>query len=225
MQRTKTPKADLQSKRGLFLEIGLAVALLFVIGAFFYSPGKREVEKIDLNYGPVEEEITEITRQDQKPPEPPKRVEVNVVSDVLKIVTNDTKIDTSMDFQDFDEDVEIKTAAVKEVEEDEVQIFVRAEQMPKFRGGGLEEFRKWVFSELQYPAIAQENQISGNVVVQFVIEKDGSLTNIKVLQSPDKSLSDEAVRVLKKSDKWTPGRQRDKPVRCSYTLPVVFRLN
>ena len=107
MEIKKSPKADLQNKRGLLLEIGLAVSLLLVIVAFAYTPKEHRIEKVDLNYGPVEEQITEITRQDQKPPEMPKKVEVKVISDLLSVVTNDTKITTDVDFADFDEDVDV----------------------------------------------------------------------------------------------------------------------
>ncbi len=79
-------------------------------------------------------------------------------------------------------------------------------------------------SRLTYPALAQENNIQGTVTVKFVVEKDGRLTNIQVLKSPDKTLSDEAVQVLAKSPKWAPARQRDMAVRFSYTMPIVFKL-
>ena len=72
--------------------------------------------------------------------------------------------------------------------------------------------------------MAQENNITGRVLLKFVVEKDGTLTNIQVLQSPDKSLADEAIRVLKTSPRWEPGKQRNQSVRVFYTLPVDFQL-
>lgn len=225
MEIKKSPKADLQNKRGLLLEIGLCVALGLVILAFAYTPKEHRIEKIDMNYGPVEEEITEITRQDQKPPEPPKKVEVKVIADLLEVVTNDTKITTEVDFVDFDEDVEIEqVVAVEEEEIEDDQPFLRAETMPSFQGGDLNTFRNWVQSNVKFPQIALENGIQGRVTLTFVIEKDGRLTNIQVLQTPDRSLSEEAVRVLQKSPKWTPGKQRNQTVRVKYTLPVDFRV-
>ncbi len=226
MEIKKSPKADLQNKKGLFLEIGLIVALLAVIAAFLYTPKEYRIEKVDNNYGPVEEEITEITRNEQKPPEQPQKVEVKVFNDILDIVTNDAKITTDISFEDFADDLEITTQVV-EVEEEEIeddQPFIKVEKMPSFQGGDLNKFRNWVQERVRYPQIAQENGVSAKVVLSFVVEKDGTLTNIEVLQSPDRSLADEAVRVLKTSPKWEPGQQRNQPVRVKYTLPVDFRI-
>jgi protein TonB len=225
MEIKKSPKADLQNKRGLLLEIGLAVSLALVIVAFAYTPKEHRVEKVDLNYGPVEVEMNEITRNDQKPPEPPKKVEVKVITDLLQVVTNDTKITTDVEFADFDEDTEvIQTVEIKEEEVIDDQPFLVAETMPSFQGGDLNTFRSWVQSNVKFPQIALENGIQGRVVLSFVIEKDGRLTNIQVLQTPDRSLSEEAIRVLNKSPKWSPGKQRNQVVRVKYTLPVDFRV-
>ena len=225
MEIKKSPKADLQNKRGLLLEIGLVISLALVILAFAYTPKEHRIDQIDDNTAIVEEQIIEITRQDQKPPEPPKKVEVKVIADLLQVVTNDTKITTEVDFVDFDEETEvIQQVEVQEEEIVEDQPFLVAETMPSFQGGDLNTFRKWVQDNVRFPQIALENGISGRVVLSFVIEKDGRLTNIQVLQTPDRSLSEEAVRVLNKSPKWTPGKQRNQVVRVKYTLPVEFRM-
>ncbi|MBR5105877.1 MAG: energy transducer TonB [Alistipes sp.] len=225
MEIKKNPEVDVQNKRFLLGEIGLAVALLVVIAAFLYAPRETEEVVIEQAVAVVEEEMVEITRQDQKPPEPPKRTEIKVITDVLNIVTNDEKITTDVDFAEFAEDVEIiQQVAVEEETVEDDQPFVKVEQMPSFQGGDLMTFRNWVMSKLRYPQIAQENGITGRVLLMFVIEKDGSLTNIQVIQTPDSSLSDEAIRVLKTSPKWTPGKQRNQTVRVKYTLPVDFRI-
>lgn len=225
MEIKKSPKADLQNKRGLLLEIGLIVALVLVIAAFAYTPKEHRIEQVDLNYGPVDEQIVEITRQDQKPPEPPKKVEVKVIADLLQVVTNETKIATDINFAEFDEDTEVlQQVEVKEEIIEDDQPFLTAETMPSFQGGDLNTFRKWVQDNVRFPQIALENGISGRVVLSFVIEKDGRLTNIQVLMTPDRSLSEEAIRVLNKSPKWSPGKQRNQVVRIKYTLPVDFRM-
>ena len=226
MEIKKSPKADLQNKRGLLLEIGLVVALALVIAAFAYTPKEHRIEKVDLNYGPVEEEITEITRQDQKPPEPPKKVEVKVIADLLQVVTNDTKITTEVDFAEFDENTEViqQVDVVEETIEDD-QPFLIAETMPSFQGGDLNTFRNWVQQRVKYPAIAQENGIQGKVIISFVVNTDGSVSNIEVLRTPDSTLSDEAVRIIKSSPKWTAAKQRNKSVRQKFVIPIDFRIS
>ena len=225
MELKKSPKADLNNKRGLLLEIGLVVSLLLVIAAFAYTPKEYRIEIVTEYVAPVEEEITEVTRQDQEPPEAPKKGEVKVMTDMLEVVTNDTKITTDVDFAEFDENTEvIQQVEVKEEVIEDDQPFLIAETMPSFQGGDLNKFRAWVQQNIRFPQIALENGIQGRVVLSFVIEKDGRLTNIQVLQSPDRSLSDEAIRVLSKSPKWSPGKQRNQVVRVKYTLPVDFRV-
>lgn len=225
MEIKKSPKADLENKRGLLLEIGLIFALVLVIGAFAYTPREYRIDKVDMGFAPVEMELAEVTRQDQKPPEAPKKVDVDVMSDMLQMVTNTTKIENEIDFGEFDQDAEIVVnAPVKREEIVEEEIFVTAETMPSFMGGDLNTFRNWVQGRVKYPSIAQENGIAGRVILEFVVEKDGTLTNIAVLKTPDRSLSDEAIRVLKTSPKWTPAKMRNKPIRLKYTLPVEFRI-
>ncbi|MBO7262006.1 MAG: TonB family protein [Alistipes sp.] len=121
-------------------------------------------------------------------------------------------------------DIIIELEEVAEQIEDE-EIFVTAEEMPTFQGGDLGKFRAWVMQHVKYPPIALENGIQGNVVVKFVVEKDGTLSNIQVLYSPDKTLSDAAIQVLQESPKWEPGKKSNKPVRVTYTLPISFQIN
>lgn len=226
MEIKKSPEADLQNRKGLFFEIGLVIALAAVLGAFLYTPKEYRIEQVVSNVVVEDQQIVEVTRQEQKPPEQPKKVEMQVVTDILDVVTNDTKITSDINFDEFTEDMEI-TAAPVEVEEEVIEEetpFIRVEKMPSFQGGDLNAFRNWVQGKLDYPQIAQENGISGRVVLSFVIEKDGTLTNIEVLQAPDRSLSEEAVRVLETSPKWEPGMQSNKAVRVKYTLPVDFQI-
>ena len=229
MEIKKSPKADLENKKSLFLEIGLVIALALAGTAFAIS-SKPEPEP----YTPPKQDVREqefemdrtIQQQEQQPEQ--QKAKTQVLADVLTIVSNDTKIDTpdllfsddASDFDDFEFEVE---EVVEQIVEEE--IFVTAEEMPTFQGGDLSKFRNWVQSNVKYPQIALENGIQGNVVIKFVVEKDGKLSNIQVLQSPDKTLADAAVQVLQKSPKWKPGKQRNKPVRVTYTLPVSFKIS
>ena len=229
MEIKKSPKADLENKKMLFLEIGLVIALL-VCGAALAFNTKPEPEPYTPPKQDVREQEFEMDRtvqeQEQQQPEQQK-AKTQVLADVLTIVSNDTKIDTpdllfsddASAFEDFEFEVE---EVVENIMEEE--IFVNAEVMPTFQGGDLSKFRNWVQSNVKYPQIAIENGIQGNVVIKFVVEKDGKLSNIQVLQSPDKTLADAAVQVLQRSPKWKPGKQRNKPVRVTYTLPVSFKI-
>ena len=227
MEVKKYSGVDIANLRFTLFVIGSIAALAITVAAFLYTSSDSEFAEINDGGEMIETELVEITRQEQTPPPPPpQKTEIKVFNDVLKIVTNEEKVDTDINFEeDFGEDVVfIQQVAVEEETVEDDQPFVKVEQMPSFQGGDLMTFRNWVFSKLRYPQIAQENGIAGRVLLSFVIEKDGSLTNIQVLQTPDQSLSDEAIRVLKSSPKWKPGKQRNQTVRVKYTLPVDFRI-
>ena len=222
MQIKKTPKADLQNRRALFMEIGLVISLAVIVGAFAWGQSEKVVEKIDMQLGPIEQEIMDVTRQDEKPPEV-KSQPIQVLSDFINVVKNETKITTDYSFDDFSDDFVIEIPTVVEEEVEDIPVYV-AEEMPSFQGGSLNDFRNWVQGRLVYPRVAQENNIQGKVTLKFVIERDGTLTNIEEIASPDRSLTEEAIRVLKQSPKWSPGKQRNKPVRVYYVLPIDFIL-
>lgn len=127
--------------------------------------------------------------------------------------------------------VEVKEelqCGAEEVEEEEIVQeaipFQLVEQKPMFRGGDANTFSKWVNERLVYPEDAKANAVQGMVMIQFTVEADGSVTNVRVLRGVDSSIDAEAVRVVSSSPKWTPGRQRDRAVRVTYTFPVIFQL-
>ncbi|MCD8033042.1 MAG: energy transducer TonB [Alistipes sp.] len=222
METKKSFKADLGNKRGLLLEIGLVVTLVLVVAAFAYTPKEYRIEQPDLTYAPVEVEMTEITRE--KPRETARKVEIKPIADVIQIVRNDRKIQTDIPFNEFDEMTPIELVPVEPESVVDDEVFLVAETMPSFMDGTIETFRAWVMQNVKFPQIALENNIHGRVVLSFVIDKDGRLTNVEVLQAPDRSLAEEAVRVLNKSPKWSPGKQRNQTVRVKFTLPVDFRV-
>ena len=163
------------------------------------------------------------------PPPAPEAPALPMLSDELQIVDDDVTID--LDFQSLDDTdvpVDIQEYVRQDVVEEEVEDdpipFVTVEQKPTFNGGDANGFAKWVNSKLVYPEIAKDNGIEGRVTLQFTIGKDGRLQDVKVLNSPDESLAQEAVRVVSSSPKWEPGRQRDRAVKVSYTFPVIYRL-
>ena len=108
--------------------------------------------------------------------------------------------------------------------EEEAIPFQLVEEKPSFNGGDANEFSKWVNSKLVYPEIAKENGVQGRVTLQFTVNADGTVSNVKVLRGVDSSLDKEAVRVVKAMPKWTPGKLKGKPVRTKHNEPFSFRL-
>ena len=228
MEIKKTEKASLENKRLLFAEAGLIAALLVVYAGFETSTRAREVALLEANTTIVDEEdILAVTLE--TPPPAPEVPAMPVLSDELEIVENDIVVD--LDFQSLDDTdipVNIQEYIRQEVVEEEVEDdpipFILVEQKPTFRGENANQFAAWVNSQVVYPEIAKENGIEGRVVLQFTIGTDGRLQDLKVLSSPDETLSKESLRVVSGSPKWEPGRQRDHAVKVSYTFPVIYRL-
>lgn len=229
MEIKKSQKADLTNKTLLFREIGLAATLVIVLVAFEWST-RDKVETIDLSSqaAAIEEEIVPITQeQQQAPPEMPK---IPVLSDVIDIVDDDIDVgdDMLLNLED-DKNIGVEimdyhAEVAEEVIEEEVIPFAIVEEKPKFQGGDANTFSKWVNSKLVYPEIAKENGIQGRVTLQFTVNTDGSVSNVQVVRGVDASLDKEAVRIVSSSPKWTPGRQRERPVKVVYTFPVIFQL-
>lgn len=225
MELKKSPKADLEKKKSLFLEIGYVVALGLVLMAFEWT--KEDVNFASLGELPDlagEEEIIPITRQEmQKPPEPPKPQKVILE---LNIVEDDVELDDEFEIEDFEasQDEEIEIIAMEEEEEEEAEVFFIVEDMPTFQGGSLENFRNYIQESIEYPAIAMENGISGTVYVNFVVNQKGEITAINIVRGVDPSLDNEVIRALKAAPKWSPGKQRGKPVSVSMAIPVKFIL-
>lgn len=226
MLRKKTEKADLERKKGLFLQIGFIFAFGLVLLAFEWTTNPEEVEGFQQqDNSEVVQENVPITRQEeQKPPPPPPPKS----TDVLNIVENDVQIDDELMLEETeaDQDTRVQIDAFQEEEEEENdQIFMIVEDPPQFKGGGINAFRTYVQKNAKYPTEAQENGIEGRVYIKFVVDTDGDLSNIAVLRGVDPVLNQEAVRVIKKAPKWEPGKQRGKPVRVQFTIPVVFNLD
>jgi protein TonB len=172
-----------------------------------------------------EEEIIPITMQEK--PVVPVPVEAKAITETIEIVEDDAEIEETMIMSDEDmgEVVEIQNIenVVVEEPEKEEEIFQVVENMPEFPGG-MAELMKYLQKNIKYPTISQENGVQGRVIVQFVVNRDGSIVDPVVLRSVDPYLDKEALRVVSTMPKWKPGEQRGKPVRVKFTLPVQFRL-
>ena len=228
MEIKKTEKASLENKKLLFVEIGLVVSLAITLFAFEWTSTETETALLeDTTEVLIEEEI--ISTQMETPPPPPEAPKIPVLSDQIDIVDDEIEIEDDM-FMNLEDDASLGVEIMdyveveEEVVEEEAIPFQLVEEKPSFQGGDANQFSKWVNSRLVYPEIAKENGVQGRVTLQFTVEKDGTVTKVKVLRGVDPSLDKEAVRVVSMSPKWKPGKQRDRAVPVTYTFPVIFQL-
>lgn len=230
MEVKKSEKASLENKRLLFTEIGFVVALIAIYFAFNWSSTEKEVATLETEVANVEvEDMVPITQETPPPPEAAPKIPI--LSDQIDVVDDNIKVDDNM-FQNLEDDANsgveimdyIESAPEEETVEEEAIPFQLVEEKPSFNGGDANEFSKWVNSKLVYPEIAKENGVQGRVTLQFTVNADGTVSNIKVLRGVDSSLDKEAVRVVSSSPKWKPGKQRDRAVKVTYTFPVIFQL-
>ena len=237
MEVKKSKKADLEGQKGTGLLIGYIVALATMFACFEYTT--REYVETDVVYSTTsfvsEEEVIPIT-QPIFTAAPPPPADAPQVAEILDIVDDNTEIEeeTIETSESTDQAISGPTAPVTgpviagppapvQEESDEGEIFEVVEQNPQFPGGD-QALMAWLTKNLKYPSVAQENGIQGRVMVSFVVNKDGSIVDPKIIRSVDPSLDKEAIRVVSSMPKWTPGRQRGKTVRVKYSLPVTFRL-
>lgn len=230
MEVKKSEKASLENKRFLFTEIGFVVALIAIYFAFNWSSTEKEVATLEAEVANVEvEDMVPITQETPPPPEAAPKIPI--LSDQIDVVDDNIKVDDNM-FQNLEDDANsgveimdyIESAPEEETVEEEAIPFQLVEEKPSFNGGDANEFSKWVNSKLVYPEIAKENGVQGRVTLQFTVNADGTVSNVKVLRGVDSSLDKEAVRVVSSSPKWKPGKQRDRAVKVTYTFPVIFQL-
>jgi len=178
---------------------------------------KKVVEKVKSS---VKFTAPEIKKDDEVKPEDEIKSQDDLAKTNTAIGTFDVK------GNDEAEGVVLKAneqAIDEKPAEEETKVFDVVEQMPEFPGG-QGALLKWINDNIRYPSIAEENGIQGRVVCTFVVERDGSVTDVQVARSVDPSLDKEAVRVLKKMPHWIPGKQNGSAVRVKYTVPVTFRL-
>ena len=231
MELKKNPKADLEKRKGLYFEIGLVVILAVCLCAFSIKSYDKD-DSSEGNQGPAEEveQMDEILNTDVEetppPPPPPPAEEPELNMDQIEVVEDTKEIKTEIEIKDFDEVQNTQIAEVKieeEVDEEEVKIFTVVENDPEFPGG-MDALYKYLAENIKYPQLARDNGITGKVYVTFVVERDGSIANPRILRDIGGGCGAEAIRVVKSMPKWTPGKQRGKAVRVQFNLPVNFNL-
>lgn len=225
METKKNPKKDLNRQMTLFLQIGLVFALTVVLVAFEWRTyEKNEFTLISSGAVQIDEEMVQITQQEQ-PPEPPKAPEVTTM---LEIVDDDVEVEDEINIDveaRADQAVQAYVPVITEDEPEpiEEEIFTFVEEYPEFPGGD-KALREYILNNIKYPEVARTSGITGTVYVQFVVEKNGSISDVKVVRGIGGGCDEEAVRVVKSMPKWKPGKQRGVPVRVYFTLPIELKL-
>lgn len=225
MEEKKSPKANLEDKKLMFIQIGLIISLAVAWAVFeMKSYDKREIDESLLRQTELlDEEMVEITKQEEPKPQP---VEMPKTTTQLEIVEDDVEVEDIEINAEMDQNEVVEEYVAPVIEEEEVveqEIFQIVEEMPTFPGGE-QKLLEYVAKNVKYPQIARESGIKGRVFISFVVEPDGSVSNVKVLRGIGGGCDEEAMRVVKSMPKWKPGKQRGKAVRVSYMLPVNFQL-
>ncbi len=228
MELKKSDKANLERTKTMYTLLGMVLALSIVIAAFEWKSYDEKEEAMQFTQVVQEVEEVMITRQEETPPEPepPQQQETTE----FEIVDDDQELQNEFSVESFENvsntDVIVpKVEITEEPEAEEVEevIFTVVEESATYPGG-MEKMYEYIGSNLKYPQQARETGTQGRVYVTFVVEKDGSLTDVKVLRDIGSGCGEEAVRVVKSMPKWKPAKQRGKTVRMQFNLPISFTL-
>ncbi|WP_421875222.1 energy transducer TonB [Marinoscillum sp.] len=224
MEPKKNPKVDLARKSGMFMNIGFSVSLLLCIVAFEW----RTYDQSDIvDLGQVQddfEDIMEIPPTEQPPPPPPK-IQLPEIIEVPDEEEIEEEIEVELDVEVTEETV-IEDIVFEEAPEEEVveEVFTIVEDQPEFPGG-MAAFYKYVGDNMDYPSQARRMGIEGRVYVQFVVDKDGTVTEVTSVKGIGAGCDEEAERVLREAPKFKPGKQRGRAVKVRMVLPIIFKLS
>ncbi|MFA6200537.1 MAG: TonB family protein [Bacteroidales bacterium] len=229
MEIKKTDKADLENKKALFIQIGLLVALSIIIFAFEYKTYDNKNSNVAQRQAVQEVQEVVMATQEDTPPPPPEDVppaettEFEIVDDSQKI-TQEFNVSSFAQTSNVAANVgKLEIKSEDEEVQEEVKIFTVVEQEASFPGG-VEKLGEYLAKSIKYPQQARETGTKGRVTLTFVVERDGSITDIKVLRDIGSGCGEEAKRVVKEMPKWIPAKQRGKAVRQQFVLPVSFNL-
>jgi protein TonB len=222
MELKKSDKADLTKTSTLFFSLGLTLTLGIILTAFEWKEMEEQAELLAGKTTNTADEIMEVPPTDIPPPPPPQIQQPQVVEvpDEEEIEEEiEVNLDVEMTEETKVEQIEIKEEPKEDV--DEIFTIVEETATPK---GGMAAFYKYVGSKLKYPPQANRMGVEGKVYVEFVINRDGSIVDARVVRGIGAGCDEEAARVVASSPPWNPGKQRGKAVRQKYTLPIIFKL-
>lgn len=228
MEIKKSKNAQIENRRGTWLLMGFVAVLACLFVAFEWAQYDKEV---DLSSGALESIFTEdmVPITFAPPTPPPPAPPAPAIVDQLLVVDDETEVNTlvNIDSEDLGKGVDVGYVPLPIDNEDdavdETEIFVVVENMPSF-GNGTADLMSYLSKNIKYPTVCQEQGIQGRVIVQFVVDRDGSVTEPTIARSIHPQLDKEALRVVSGMPKWNPGMQRNKPVRVKFTVPVTFKL-
>ena len=223
MEAKKTEQADLTRKSTFFFSIGLMVTMSLVVTAFEWKDYDESMVDLMGKSTNTFEETMEVPPTEQPPPPAPtiQQPQVIEVPDEEEI-KDDIKVNLDVEVTDETKVEEIVIQAEQPKEEtDEIFTVVEESATPK---GGMQAFYKFVGEKIKYPAQARRMGIEGRVFVEFVINKDGSLSDVRSIKGIGAGCDEEAVRIIQSAPAWNPGKQRGKSVKQRYTLPIIFKL-
>lgn len=223
MEAKKTEKADLTKKSGFYFSIGLLLTMSLVVTAFEWRDNeKQDIDLMAKNVNTFEE-MLEIPPTDLPPPPPPQIQQPQIIE-----VPDEEEIEEEIQVK-FDvevtEDTKVQQIVIQaeEPKEEVEEIFTIVED-PAAPVGGMPAFYKYVGEKIKYPPQARRMGVEGRVFVEFVIDKDGSITEVRAVKGIGAGCDEEAVRILQQAPKWKPGKQRGKPVKQRMVLPITFKL-
>jgi protein TonB len=224
MEIKKNKRANLENKKGTFLQLGFIITLSLVLIAFEWISTENGIKDYEITSrdSDLETDIIRTYRKEVKVRPPVQKIAEEF------IIRQDTA-DLSHLFEPPDQEITMETVTWEppeyiEPEVTEPTVFVVAEIMPRFRGGDLNSFRKYIQSEITYPEEARKLGIDGTVIVQFVVDEKGYVSRVTLTRSADPYLDQEAVHVICSSPQWEPGIQAGKPVPVLFSIPVKFEL-
>lgn len=223
MELKKTPKADVGKKRTMYMALGLIISLSLTLYAF-EAKQYEEGELMDLGMAPDDfEELTEIPPTEQPPPPPPpiKQPQIIEIPDEEEI---EEEIEIDLDVE-ITEETEVEEIIFEEEPEEEEadQVFMIVEEQASFPGGQA-AWIKFLNKNLDYPRQAKRMGIEGAVFLSFIVDQAGAISDIQVIRGIGGGCDEEAVRVLKESPKWNPGKQRGRAVKSRMQFRIVFKL-
>lgn len=224
MEIRKYPEVDLRKKTDIFFMVGLVASLGLTLLAFsFTTTDEVDNSGIEVVVDDEPEEVMDVTRQETPPPPPPPPPQT------IEVIEDDSEIEEQeVESTEIDQETEIIEFVPEQVEvvekTKEPEIFTVVEDMPEFPGGQAELMR-YLQQNLDYPPLAKENNIQGRVVIEFVVDENGKITNPRVVKDIGWGCGEAALKVVKTMPRWKPGKQRNKPVAVRYNLPVRFQLD